>query len=60
MKVNIQKKKEVQKTRIGPPFTAKRTSSHEQAHVQLDLAGTYRAEFGRSWARLLWETQDFS
>ena len=53
MKVNIQKKKEVQKTRIGPPFTAKRTSSHEQAHVKLDLAGTYRAEFGRPWARLL-------
>lgn len=58
MKVHIQKKAQVQKTRIGPPFTAKRTSSREQAHVQLDLAGTYGAEFGRIWARL--ETQDFS
>ena len=53
MKVHIQKKAQVQKSTIGPPFAAKRTSSREQARVQSVPAGTYGAEFGRPWAQLL-------
>jgi len=62
MKVHIRKKHKSKKLELDQKSFHSKTNklTWTGPDAQLDLAGTYGAEFGRPWARLLWETQHFS